>query len=72
MVAPKKVAEATWNAEAAQRDHLEAPAYHPGAGQRRIQALNALETFGSSIVRMCPGWWTTTVTAGPFGHGGAG
>ena len=33
VVAPKKVAEATWSAEAAQWDH-EAPAYQPGAGQR--------------------------------------
>lgn len=43
VVAPKKVAEATWNAEAAQWDHLKHLRIIPvlGSAQKRIQALNA-------------------------------
>ena len=43
VVAPKKVAEATWNAEAAQWGHLKHLRIIPvlGSAQKRIQALNA-------------------------------
>ena len=43
VVAPKKVAEATWSAEAAQWDHLEHLRIVPvlGSAQKRIRALNA-------------------------------
>ena len=42
VVAPKKVAEATWSAEAAQWDHLKHLRINPvlGSAQKRIQALN--------------------------------
>ena len=42
VVAPKKVAEATWSAEAAQWDHLEHLRIVPvlGSAQKRIRALN--------------------------------
>lgn len=42
VVAPKKVAEATWNAEAAQWDHLKHLRIIPvlGSAQKRIRALN--------------------------------
>ena len=42
VVAPKKVAEATWSAEAAQWDHLKHLRIIPvlGSAQKRIQALN--------------------------------
>ena len=43
VVAPKKVAEATWNAESAQWEHLKHLRIIPvlGSAQKRIQALNA-------------------------------
>jgi len=66
VIAPKKVAEATWSKEAAKWDHLQLLRVIPvlGSKQKRIRALNTPQISMLSTVKTSPGWWNIIATPG--------
>ena len=68
VVAPKKVAEATWSKEAAKWDHLKhiRTATVLGSSTKRIKALNTPADVYVINREMWSGLWTTTSRIGPL------